>query len=237
MKINILYWDNGDQQRLLNTNLSWHYLKNFAKYCNDNSCPLEPFLFDFSEVQVLPDAIHIPYPKGSYKRAEKINKVFEYHTNQENFIGICDSDVIIRDEDYSALKYLIQNFKKEKFYVFKVDDLISHKGVDFENKKINFSELEFKERNFEPDFGGLSIVNNRIFEKVGGFDTSIKEYGGEDNLMSYTLQDFGYKKVLLPIKPIHLLHESLYTLEYQKSPEYLKQLKKVLEHKNKGNYK
>ncbi len=207
MKINILYWDNGDKQRLDNTNLSWYNLKSFADYCNDNGVAVEPFLFDFSEVQVLPDAIHIPYPKGDYKRSEKINKVFAHHAGEETFLAICDSDVIIRPEDYDAMMYFIVTVKKNKYYVFKVDDLTSVKGVDFENNKINFDELETQPRQFEPDLGGLFMLHNDIIKTAGGFDERFTVWGGEDNEISYRLQGNGFSKILLPVVPIHLPHD------------------------------
>jgi len=229
MKINILYW--GDKkERLANTNLSWHYLKNFSRYCIEHGCLVEPFLFDFSEIQVLDDAIHIPYPNGEYKRAEKINKVFEYHSEKEEFIGICDSDVVIREEDYESMKYFITILKHKNFYVFKLDDLISLKGVDFENKQINFGELELKERNFEPDLGALFFIHNSLMKEVDGFDERFTVWGGEDNHTAYKLLSKGYNKKLLPLKPIHLLHEHALIKEdikqYQKQVDMLKEYAK-----------
>ena len=223
IKINILYWDNGEVQRFNNTNLSWYYLNCFCRFANLNGLEIEPFLFDFSEEKTLgEDAIHISYPMGIYKRSEKINKVIEYHGQEEYIFAVMDSDLIIPREDYLGLVYLLKNLKNEKFYVFNLNDLTSLKGVDFENKKITFEELEYQQRQMEPDLGALFFINSNAFEKVGKFDERFIAWGGEDNRMSYDLVNGGYKKVILPIIPFHLPHR--HALKESDKEQYQKQL-------------
>lgn len=230
IKINILFWNNDkDKQRLDNTNLSWFYLKKFTDAANEAGLEIEPFLFDFSEDKVLDDAIHISYPKGVYKRSEKINKVIEYHKSDEEYIfSVMDSDLIIKPKDYNDLIYLLKSIKDNKFYVFHLDDLINLIGVDFENKIIYFEKIQVQQRPMNPDLGALFFIKNSMIQEVGGFDESFTVYGGEDNKISNDLQNKGYKKVIWPIKPIHLYHENLLNSVIN-TEQYQKQYKIVMD--------
>ena len=66
MKINILYWDNGDKQRLDNTNLSWYYLKKLSKDCD-----------------IVVDVQNgMPFFSTIYSRKPKVSIVYHVHGKQ-----------------------------------------------------------------------------------------------------------------------------------------------------------
>lgn len=232
--INILYWDAGEKARLDNTNLSWYYLNRMVAEAAKDDLIIEPFLFDFSEEKVLEDAIHIPYPKGEYKRSEKINKVIRHHGGYDGYFAIMDSDLIIKESDYEKFFYFIKTLKPKRFYTFGLDDVNSYNGIDFENKKIEFEKVTFEPRILEPDLGALFLIHIDALCRVGGFDESFTVYGGEDNKISYALQDLGYIKNILPMNPLHLPHESLFS-KVVNTAEYKIQYEKVLA--SKKNYK
>jgi len=224
--INILFWDNGEKERLCNTNLSWYMLNKFCVYAQEKGLDIEPFLFDFSEDKVINEAIHIPYPKGVYKRSEKINKVINYHSDKDVIFSVMDSDLILKESEYDAYIYLLKTLKLNNFYVFNLDDLVSTEGVDFENKKIDYSKIQTQQRQMCPDLGALFFINLKILEEVGGFDERFTVYGGEDNDASFRLQEAGFKKIILPLIPYHLPHINLMdtvvgTEEYKKQVNIL----------------
>jgi len=220
IKINILFWGT-DKKRLANTNLSWCYLNKFTQYAQDKGLDIESFIFDFSEVNVLGGAIHIPYPNKAYKRSEKINKVIVYHSEPECILAVMDSDLLIDPVDYDALIYLLKKIKDNEFYVFKVNDVMNLTGIDFENETVNFKELHSLGRQFEPDLGGLFIMNNKILNE-NKFNEDFIVWGGEDNDLSYRLQGKGFKKKLLPIVPYHLPHD--HSLKPEDQEQYKKQV-------------
>lgn len=223
IKINILFWGT-DKDRLANTNLSWYELKKFTTYARSKGLDIEPFLFDFSEVNVLNDAIHIPYSNTSYKRSEKINKVIDYHGEYDGFFSVMDSDIFIDEQDYDVLIYLLKNMKTNKFYVFKINDLITHKGINFLDNKIDYKVLEFNERQFEPDLGGLFFVESKCIIQ-NKFDEFYTVWSCEDNDLSYRLQKIGKIKLLLPIIPYHLPHT--HALKDFDLPQRDKQVKRL----------
>lgn len=231
----MLFWqDEEDSQRLKNANLSWFYLKKFCEYANAKDLPVEALLFDFSYSKVLDEAIHIPYEKGSYKRSHKINEVIKYHEGEECYFSITDSDIIFKESDYDTLIYLLKKMKDDKFYVFRVDDVQSMNGLDYDNNNIEFSNVNSTPRNYEPDLGGIYVMNKALLEEAGGYDTNFCVYGGEDNILSYKLQDLNYKKVILPILPLHLPHTNLLAT-VANTAQYKKQFDLVM--KNRKNYK
>jgi hypothetical protein len=225
IRINILYWDNKEKQRFDNTNLSWYYLNKFISYANDKGLDIKGFLFDLSEDKVLDDAIHIPFEKGSYKRSHKINKVIEYHGNDEYIFSVMDSDLIIAEKDYDSFIYLLQSMKDNCFYVFKLNDLLNTKGVDYENKIIDFKQLEYKNRKFNPDLGGLFFLDIKLLKEIGGFDEEIIVWSCEDNIAALKLLKNGYRKIILPITPYHLPHINLMDKVFG-TPQYKKQVEK-----------
>lgn len=226
--INILFWGT-DEQRLLNTKLSWHNLKKFSQYAKEKGFEIEPFLFDFSEDHTLSEAKHIPYPNSSYKRSEKINKVIEYHGDYDGFFGVYDADVIFDPKDYDGLIYLLEKMKRDKFYVFKLNDISSTKGIDFDNLEIDFDNIEFSARNFEPDLGAVFFVDMKAVRE-NPFDERFICWGGEDNKIVQTLIEKGYKKIVYPIIPYHLPH--VHALSELDKIQYQKQVQLLFENKN-----
>jgi hypothetical protein len=211
IKINMLYWNNGDPQRLANTNFSWYFLKKFCQYVGDHLL-VEPRLFDFSAQQVLAEAIHIPYPTGEYKRAAKINQVIDYYKHSHvTFFAVMDSDLIIPERDYYDMVCLLNLLQRDSFYVCYLDDLTGFEGIDFNHQKIYYDDLKVEQRIMEPDLGGLFFVDYHELAELGGFDERFTVWGGEDNEMANRLLRRNLKKLLLPIKPLHLPHRHALT--------------------------
>jgi len=221
--INILYWDNGEKQRLDNTNLSWYMLNKFCTYAQEKGLDIEPFLFDFSEDKVLNEGIHISYPKGAYKRSEKINKVIKYHSDKEVIFSVMDSDLILKESEYDAYVYLLKTLKLNNFYTFYLDDLTSIQGVDFINNNLDYNEIQTQQRQMNPDLGALFFIDIKILKDVGGFDERFIVWGGEDNRLAQELVKKGIKKIVLPLKPLHLPHN--HALTEKDYEQYKKQVK------------
>lgn len=234
IKINLLFWEGNDPQRLENTKLSWYYLKRFCTYINSQKFKsdyffIEPRLFDLSQNKILnEEAIHIPFPKGSYERSAKINKVIEYLGEEEYFFSVIDSDIIFKECDYETWFYLLNSLKNDKFYVVNLDDLINFNGIDFNSQLVNFDQVQTKERVMNPDLGALFFLNINLLKIIGGFNEEYKIYGGEDNFCALELNKRGFSKIVLPLKPIHLLHSQLYPLVCN-TEQYQKQLKLLID--------
>ena len=88
ISFNILFWDNGDSERIENVNYVFNSFKNQIndKYILN--------LFDFSEKIVIKNSIHIPYPKDYFLKSKKINDVLKFNKQLNcDFICLIDSDI------------------------------------------------------------------------------------------------------------------------------------------------
>ena len=79
LSLNMKFWDDGqpDSTRIRNVKFSWNELKKLSSYLNANGITTEASLYDFSPEQIISDAIHISYPLGVYKKAEKTNIILK----------------------------------------------------------------------------------------------------------------------------------------------------------------
>lgn len=223
ISINILYWDNNEKDRLENTNLAWKYLKEFCEYARNNGVNIEEKIYDFSEEKVLDEAVHIPYPKGEYKRAEKINKVLELSKDSDIF-SIMDSDIAIKPTQHKDLVDVLKCFNPKKFYVVNVDDVIDRTAI--ENGEIVWENIFGIKRKMDPDGGGLLFIDTAKTIELGGYDERFICWGGEENEFAKRAKLSGLKKTVIPFNLVHLPHKSVApetfnTEQYQKQVNIL----------------
>lgn len=228
MKItfNILFWKGFDfENRIRNLEFSWFKLKKFVSYLKEKGINSECLLFDFSEENILPESIHIPYPTGEYKRSEKINRVLIY--NKENYnpeiICVLDSDIFFEEDQYDKLIDIINNLEDKQVLVPNLSDIIDHNEVDFINKKI------MDPRTVNRGLGGLGAFFMLKFDEIfniGGFDERFTVWGGEDDNISTRLSNNGCNVSRIEIKLYHLPHLSMMP-EAHRDQRYHEQVKYV----------
>ena len=158
------------------------------------------------------DAVHIPFPTGSFRKAEKINAVIDHNRPvNPDYIGISDADLVIRDEDFDLLVEHMKCFRDDRYYVCEVDDVQEESDIDFLHGEFRTHDLCVKprERLYTADLGGLFFAPFRAMDRSGVFDERFTVWGGEDNAASFKLQECGLKPTPLLIRPLHLPHESM----------------------------
>jgi hypothetical protein len=222
MKItfNILFWKGFDfENRLRNLEFSWFRLKKFVSYLKEKGIESECLLFDFSEENILPESIHIPYPDGVYKRSEKINRVLIHNKETYNpeIICVLDSDIFFEEDQYDKFIQIIKDLKDKEVLIPNLSDIIDHNEVDFINKKIN------NPRTVNRGLGGLGaffmLRFNELFN-VGGFDERFTIWGGEDDNISIRLSNNGCSVDRIDIKLYHLPHQSMMPSAHKDSRYY-----------------
>jgi hypothetical protein len=222
MKItfNILYWKGFDfENRFRNLEFSWFKIKKFVSYLKEKGVDAECLLFDFSESNILPESIHIPYPNNSFNKSEKINKALIYNKEKYNpeIICVLDSDIFFEEDQYDKFIKIIWDLKDKEVLVPTLLDIINHTEVDFKNKSIN------NPRTIKRGLGGLGglymLKFNELFN-IGGFDERFTIWGGEDDNISVRLSKNGCNVKTIDIDLYHLPHQSMMSLAHRDSKYY-----------------
>lgn len=223
------FWTDGKENstRVRNVKLTWTYLKDMVNYLQEKNIPCSANMFDYSPEKIIKDAIHIPYPLGVYKRAEKLNNIIDQYADDE-YISLIDCDVFIHKTQWNNLLELISNIQPNTAYFFnwaKISHTINFSSLDdisFDNE-YNLAFI----RGCVGGFGAFSITPVGPIKEVGKYDTKFTTWGGEDgNLMDrYTrCNKYLYKSIAEDfILPIHLPHEEdIGNILYFNRDEYIR---------------
>jgi hypothetical protein len=223
------FWTDGKENstRVRNAKLTWAYLKDMVNYLQKTNIPCSAKIFDYSPEKIIEDAVHIPYPLGVYKRAEKLNAIIELYPN-DDYISLIDCDVFIHKTQWYNLLELISNIQPNTAYFFnwaKISHTIKFSSLD----DISFDDeynLAFTQ-GYAGGFGAFSIAPIGPIKEIGKYDTKFTTWGGEDgNLVDrYTRGNkYLYKNIAEGfILPIHLPHdEDRENILYFNRDEYLR---------------
>jgi predicted glycosyltransferase involved in capsule biosynthesis len=186
------FWDDGqkDSTRIRNVNFSWRELKRFASFLKKNGIDVDFNLYDFSPEKIIEDAIHIPYPLGVYKKAEKTNIILKEKSNFDFFM-MMDCDAFFCKDDYDLFLNLYRELEIGDIVTFdlaKLNDSLSEYIVDgeFIKEKADFSYAYSGARENGPlahhigGLGGVYLCDTKLLLELGGFDEKYTGWGGED---------------------------------------------------------
>jgi predicted glycosyltransferase involved in capsule biosynthesis len=223
ISLNMKFWDDGqpDSTRIRNVNFSWGELKKLTSYLKNNNIDADATLYDFSPEKIISDSIHIPYPLGVYKKAEKTNIILKDKGGYDFFMMI-DCDAFFHEQDYEKLLDLIKNLDKGDVCTFdlaKLENNIPDYIVDgkfiIENADWSYAYSGSREngplRHHVGGLGGVYLSDTNLLLSLGGFDEKYVGWGAEDGDMMGRVY---YSEIPHKIKPtnnfapFHLPHFS-----------------------------
>jgi predicted glycosyltransferase involved in capsule biosynthesis len=223
ISLNMKFWDDGqtNSTRIRNVKFSWNELKKLTKYLQSNGINTESTLYDFSPEQIITDSIHIPFPLGVYKKAEKTNIILKEKSNY-NFFMMVDCDAFFHEEDYEKFHDLLIGLEKGDVVTFdlaKLNDNINEYIVDgfFDVSKADWSYAYSGPRDRGPlngyigGLGGVYLCDTNLLTSLGGFDEKYEGWGGEDGDMLSRIWSSSISHKFKPTKhfaPFHLPHFS-----------------------------
>jgi len=223
ISLNMKFWDDGnpDSTRIRNVNFSWGELKKLSLFLSENGVNVNTTLYDFSPNQIILDSIHIPYPLGVYKKAEKTNIILKEKKDYDFFMVI-DCDAFFYEQDYDKLLELIKNLNKGDVCTFdlaKLEDNVSNYIID-NSFKIEMSDWSYAysgNRNNGPlngyigGLGGVYLCDTELLLKLNGFDEKYEGWGAEDGDMLSRIWESDIHHTFKPTRnfaPFHLPHFS-----------------------------
>ena len=221
ISINMKFWDDGqpNSTRIRNVSYCWNELKKLSLFLRESGIGAFECLYDFSVEKIIDDSKHIPYPLGTYKKAEKTNIILK-DQQKYDFFMMMDCDAFFQKEDYSKLLNVLLDIKKGDVVTFdlaKLEDNVSHYIVngEFDISKANWSYAYSGKRENGPlngymgGLGGVYICDTSLLLDLGGFDEKYKGWGGEDGEMLSRMWESKIPHAFKPTKnfaPFHLPH-------------------------------
>lgn len=221
LSVNMKFWDDGQPEstRIRNVKYSWEELKKFTSYLKEEGLDVDCFLFDFSPEKIIDDSIHISYPLGEYKKAEKTNIILKKNSHYDFFMMI-DCDAFFHEEDYPKFLELFKSLEENNVITFdlaKLNDNVVDYLIDgkFHIDKADWSYAYSGNRSNGPlshhvgGLGGVYICYTKLLINLGGFDEKFVGWGGEDGEMMDRIWTNGYSNKIRPTRnfaPFHLPH-------------------------------
>jgi len=227
LSINMKFWHDGqeDSTRVRNVNFAWKELKKLNSFLLENGINSFVKLYDFSPEKVIDEAIHISYPLGVYKKAEKTNIILKENANSDFFMMI-DCDAFFDKSDYNNFLNLIKSLEKGNVITFDLAKL-DHTLIDqylandeFILDKADWSYAYSGNRKNGPfgnghvgGLGGVYICDTYLLLDIGGFNEKYVGWGGEDGDMMDRIFSYNGVKKIKPTSnfaAFHLPHFSDY---------------------------
>lgn len=217
------FWDDGqpNSTRLRNVNFSWKEIKKFTSFLKDNDINAVCNLYDFSVDRVTEESIHISYPLGVYKKAEKTNIILNDQKDYDFFMMV-DCDAFFHKDDYNKFLEIFKFLNDGDVVTFdlaKLEDRVSEYIIDgeFQIEKADWSYAYSGNRNNGPlngylgGLGGVYICDTNLLIKLGGFNEKYVGWGGEDGDMLDRIWSSQIPHAFKPVRnfaPFHLPHFS-----------------------------
>ena len=196
VSINIRFWTDGrkDSHRNRNVSYCWNELKKLKDFLFENNVDIKINLFDFSETKQIEEAIHISYPTGEYKLAEKTNNIIKYNIdNNIDVMMVMDGDLFFSSEDYHFLPPLLTSVVYGDIITFDAQNLkFEHLESFTKNGKVMRSLVKPIKYFYSPypevgplcacggGLGGSFIIHTELINSIGGFNVDYTAWGGED---------------------------------------------------------
>lgn len=217
------FWTDGmeNSDRIRNVRFTWDKLKDLSLFLTKNNLDNKCFLYDFSPNKIIEDSIHIPFPLGEYKKAEKTNIILKDIYNFTHLF-MFDCDTFFSENVYEKLLVLLQKMNTKNIVTFdlgkldNIDTLKVLQGTQFDEDKMNFSFAYSGNKSFGPlahgiqgSLGGVYIAPMRILNEIGGFNKKFVGWGGEDGEIMDRIRTKISPEDLISCKnffPIHLNH-------------------------------
>lgn len=223
LSLNMKFWDDGkpNSTRIRNVMYSWNELKKITSFLISKNITVDVGLFDFSPTKIVEDAVHIPYPIGEYKKAEKTNIILKEKSNYDFFMMV-DCDAFFYEQDYEKFYELFVSLEKGDVVTFdlaKLNDNVSDYIIDsvFYIDKADWSYAYSGSREKGPlngylgGLGGVYMCDTNLLTSLGGFDEKYTGWGGEDGDMLGRIWSSKIPHKFKPTKnfaPFHLPHFS-----------------------------
>lgn len=223
LSINMKFWHDGldNSTRLRNVIFCWEKLKDLNQYLLNNNIPNAINLYDFSEQKIVSDAIHIPYPVGTYKKAEKTNIILKQQAGCDFFMML-DSDAFFDYEDYTNLYEIIRLLSEGDVITFdlaKLNENTSDYIINnrFDKNKADWSYAYSGDKKNGPlngyigGLGGVYICDTNLLLSLNGFNEKYTGWGGEDGDMLSRIMYSSIPHSIKPVRhfaPYHLPHFS-----------------------------
>jgi predicted glycosyltransferase involved in capsule biosynthesis len=220
ISINVPFWSDGREQsdRIRNVIITWNELKKLKTYLIDNGLDVDIELYDFSLEKIISDSIHIPYPIGTFKKAEKLNIILNQKSKYKFFM-MMDCDTFFAEEDYEKLLNVLKNLKEESVQTFDLAKLNGNISEYFEGGVFNKDKADWAyaysgprelgplANGFIGGLGGVFIADTQMLIDFGGFDEKYKGWGEEDGEFMARIYNSG-KRIFSNklFSPYHLPH-------------------------------
>jgi len=225
------FWTDGTVPCTRTRNLLYSSGKiiSLVEYLKKNDIDAHFKIYDFSPLRVINEAIHIPYPKGVYKRSQKLNHIINENKHYD-FLFSFDSDAFFDPRDFSKIRDKINNLKDNSISLFEMaslDDqttqrIIAGEDVDpFDDYRFSTFTLQGKDGvPLQGAFGGLGgvfICSTKLLVEQGGFNENFIQWGDEDVEVLYRIRDNTDADIVRnhDMFPFHLFHfRDMYNEDY-----------------------